>query len=287
MLNYEKAITDTIINFFKHQTTKIKASADFEDILIAYFHYVGKRIHPQKRQVIISKELQCKIDSNEIEDEYLIALQDFKVKFESGNDMNGHLSKKVYDGNFYDKLLICWGIHHLHLKMIEAHNKKEMTNNRSDILLFCIIKEDFVYFIDVEVHGKDYVFSTFDLLNIISQNWIHLIQEYEIKDIIPGTLQPVIKEDKDINDLRELNLNMAYELNNKYYIFIDKRLNSVGSSAEDTMRVLHIKRAIMNAMPKVPINVRNIEFVLTPFGRKLGVLTWYEGNVKEQVRLQL
>ena len=284
MQNYEKAITDTILEYFKQQETKIE-TRDFEDILISYFHHIDKRLLQQKRRVFISKELQTKIDNNEIEDKYLTALKSFKTKFEAGDDMNSHLSTLIYDGDFYDKLLITWGIHHIHLNMKEAHNESEMHGNRSNLLLFCIIKDDSVYFIDTEKHKKNYVFSTFNLLNIISENWIHLIEEYEIKNIIPGTLKPVIKEDKDINDYRKLNVNIAYQINSKYYMFIDKQLNAVGSSAEDTMRVLHIKRAIWNAMPKAPINPRNMEFTLNPIGRQLGVLTWYEGNDKKQVHL--
>lgn len=277
MTMVERAIANEIYKYFKEQNIKKNVIDDFVEVLSAYYHHIKKWIHPHKRQVVISKELQLKINENQIDNKYIIAIEKFKDKFEDGLNMNGHLSKQIYNSKFYDKLLICWRIHHLHLDITEAHNKREMTKNRSNMLLFCIIVYDRVYFIDIESHKKDYVFSMFNLLDIIYNNWISLIENYELKGV--EEVYPVIKEDKDIYELREANINIVYELKGKYYSFLG--LNTAGTSIEDTIKIMKLRRNIIERLPKPPLFMTNVEFNINRNNLLEGNLSWNEGECRK------
>lgn len=282
---FEKVIVDAIHDYFVQNDMEIEMKNDFKNVLSVYYHNITKKIDTKKRKVFISRELQSKIDNKLIGQEYLLAIDKFKSKFESGLDINGNLSKQIYNGRYYDKLLICWQIHHLHLNTIEAQNKDEMSNNRSDMLLFCRVNRDSVYFIDAESHNKKNVFSMFNLLEIISNNWIGLIDKYEIKDIIPGTMQPLIKDDETLHELWKSNINTGYKINNKYYNFADKGLTTAGTSSIDTINTLKINRKIREIKVSPPVYARDIKFILDTNENQLGILSWYEGKNKKQIIL--
>ena len=87
-----------------------------------------------------------------------------------GESVKGYLSKKAFDVEFKDILLNQWGIKHLHLTDKEANSIEEMKNNRSNILLFFIVDNQDVYFLDVRKHPKGAGFITLEVLSIVYNN---------------------------------------------------------------------------------------------------------------------
>lgn len=281
---FKEKIKNAIYDYYSCNGVIYNKHHDFFDILADYLNYKEKRFTPFNYKVEISIELQYKINYKLLDKKYIELIYKFKRDFESGKDLTGHFSRKIFDSRFADKLLINWGIHHLHLNKIDANNYQQMKHNRSDMLLFCSIKDGNVYFIDVDKHSRKHIFSMYNLLNIISNNWIHLIDKFEIKGAIPGSMKPVIKNDKDIEMLRNNNINIGYELNGKYYL-LDK-LNTVGTSSYITIQVNQIIKAIKKHIPKPPIYIRNIEFtIINDPIIAIGKFSWYEGENKIEVRI--
>ncbi|MBF4696047.1 hypothetical protein [Fusibacter ferrireducens] len=278
MSTFDTAIKDEIYGFYHENKISFKASDSLGDVLIDYFNVLSKRISKHKRCVHMSKELKNKIKNLEISKEHVNIINKFRVSFEQGKDMNGFLSRSIFRSDFYDKLLICWGIHHLHLSNVEATTNKEMKLNRSDVLLFCMVVGDDVYFIDVESHNKDYVFSMFKLLNIIHDNWQFLIDQYEVKDIIRGSLNLVVTCDRELHNLRKMNINIMYEIRGKVYFLIDKGLMGNGSSFGNSMRMTNVMHSVRCDTPQPPTYAQNIKFKLSGKINPLGTLYWTEGN---------
>lgn len=142
-----------------------------KDFLSLLFNLQKKTISIKKRTVRISKELKEK----EIEEPFNSYLNQINSKFENGDDINPHMSKWSVDPLKYDLLLYDWGIHHLHLE-IKFDDKGFI--KRSDYILFFILKENDVYFLDVTKHKLEdgTQFSQQHLVTIVKRNWPFLLQ---------------------------------------------------------------------------------------------------------------
>ncbi|WP_209369598.1 hypothetical protein [Priestia megaterium] len=148
---------------------------DTHNLLAALFNVQDKTVSVKRRRVYISEELKVK----EVEEPYNDYLKQIRNKFKNGKDINPHLSggsTKLYKK---DPLLYDWGIHHLHLN--NKLNSKGLIE-RSDYLLFFILKEDVVYFIDVSKHKLEdrTEFSQQYLLGIVKRNWPYLLEPFKL-----------------------------------------------------------------------------------------------------------
>ena len=74
---------------------------------------------------------------------------------------------------------------------------EEMKNNRSNILLFFIVDNQDVYFLDVRKHPKGAGFITLEVLSIVYNNrWMEKIGARKMEGIID--LQPKIDSNEEI-----------------------------------------------------------------------------------------
>jgi len=179
-------------------------------IILQYMNALQKTIRSKPRKVIYSKELREKIDTKyfgnenddyiiENVDEIIDLVQHFKQMFEDGKDINNHLSGEIFSSNRQDMLFNTWNIKHIHLNKVEVRSKSAMRRNRADFLLFCIVKEENVYFIDIRRHPKGNEFSSYSFLEILYNN--NLMEEigfFKSDLYIPYSLKPQITSDEDI-----------------------------------------------------------------------------------------
>ncbi len=175
-----------------------------------------------ERKVHYSQELKAKINSKEVSSEHIDILKKFEVAFCEGKDMNGFLSNKIKKSNDTDFLLFTWHIYHLHMSS-KFVDRKQMKNNRSDTQLLCIINEKDVYFIDLISHPqKPEEYFDIKILRILVNNgWMEKIGFFEIKEMIPGSLEPKIEDCKDIFQLySQCSVNLAFEFEGKGYASI-------------------------------------------------------------------
>lgn len=198
-----------------------------------------------KRKVHYSKELLKKIDSKEIDEKQAEILKKYADAFSDGKDMNVFLSNNIKEPKKPDFLLYTWHLYHLHMSGKFVEDINQMKNNRSDTQLLCIINMSDVYFVDVILHPKK-AEEYFDLhsLKIIKENdWMERIGFYEIKDMIPGTLQPKITDIKDIFELYKLGINLAFELDGKAYSPLSQ-MSQARRPIDATQKLFDINREI-------------------------------------------
>lgn len=222
-MEIENGIRNAIIKFYDENKISFtqKEYQDVHLLMIDYFEILRKRIPPKKRKVMISKELKIKSKSSNFR-EWLPRFNELKKWFENGEDMNSFLSKRHKNSNYRDRLLTCWKIHHIHF----FPEKKS-----GDMLLFAVVTEDAIYMVDVIPHSKTYVFSTYNMLNIIYDNWKFLYEPFRIKDATGVTEK--ITSDKDIDALRKAGVCTVIEIRGEVYC-----LDMMATSGHGTFDVL-------------------------------------------------
>lgn len=248
---------------------------DFDEAMNEYLNYLDRWIVPKKRRVFLSDNIiEAKITNKEID--YFIKL------FENGEDINGHLSRKIYDSDFYDKLLTHWDIHHLHLNTVSACTNLEMKKNRSSILLFFIIRNDAVYFIDVEKHNKNCVFSMFRLLKIIKENWPFLMQKIPIVSIPE---ENIITRDEDFKRLFDSNVNYFVSIDDDIYMM---KFGSTlaGTSLENRLNINNLKNRLRTISKTIESDIKNIVVeLLYPNKNQIMKISWTQDGTTKEVLL--
>ena len=242
-------LTDQKISFSKDATD--------EELFLEYMNALEKRIPSQPRKVFFSKELQEKIDTKNIVEqisesktsqEIIDLILNFKLLFEKGVDINNHLSIQIFSSKRQDLLFNTWNIKHIHLSLKEAKSKSAMKRNRSDYLLFCIVKEDSVYFLDVCRHPAGNEFSSYKFLKIaFNNNWMQLLGFVEpISNYVPNSIKPVITNDNDIYELYNNNFNLAFEFSGHAYIPLKTGISGSGAKITTVNRLFQLQRDINN-----------------------------------------
>ena len=196
----------------KEWKTSFSCDEKDEEVILEYLNTVEKLILPKPRTVLVSKELQKKIENKNFTEkgqtvsakkasEIVDDIEYFEDQFKRGRDVNNHLSKQIYNSKCKDILLNTWNIKHIHLNKAEAKSMESMKNNRADFLLFCIVEDSDVLFLDVRRHPNKRGFSSYSLLQIAFNNdWMTHLGFEEVDDYIPYSMETSVykgyKQDK-------------------------------------------------------------------------------------------
>lgn len=267
----ENCIQEEICNFLNNKEIT-HCCENYDDALNEYLNYLDRWIIAKKRKVILSKEIEEAQKTNE-------SIFYFIRLFEEGADVNGHLSRKIYDSDYYDKLLTHWCIHHIHLNTKEAHSNSEMKKNRSDMLLFFLVADDFVFFIDVERHDKECVFSMYKLLCIIKNNWPFLMQKIPVVSV---PKENVITRDEDFQKLFKANINYFISFENDLYM-LSFGSTLAGTSLENRLLINNIKKKLWLIFKnqKNTISEMKVE-LLYPHREPLMKISWIENGITKE-----
>lgn len=98
-----------------------------------------------------------------------------------------------------------------------------------DMLLFAMVYDEAAYFIDVLPHNKKAVFSTYNLLNIVYDNWKELLAPYEVKGA--KTVVNPITTDEEIGKVRKEGLTTFIKVRDKVYL-LDSQAANCDSAAD-------------------------------------------------------
>lgn len=191
--------SDFIQSFgIKHE----QATKGLEDPILRWLDFRLRCIDPRPRRILVSDKFPKTLPDNIGK-----ALQHIMGLISNGEDINPYQGKGLilhHDTSGKqrtertDFLWADWLIHHLHLSDAPISEGRYFSQ-RADWLLFCMMGEDFVAFIDVRQHDDKYVFSNPELLEITINNWPELMKKCEFKGIAAGEpLNP-----KDISELRK------------------------------------------------------------------------------------
>ncbi len=241
------------------------------DLILTYIRTKNKTFANKKRSVVISQELKDKIstlrfldnDGNIVEEEDAKYISDliyrFAENFRTGVDVTNHSSKGIFSTN-EDYILNNWKLRHLHLSDVEtAIDKSDMSRNRSSWLLFYILEDEVVDFVDVLFHPKGAGFTAFKFLEIIEHNgWMEKIGFKKNTIIEPGTLRPSITKNEDIYFLYKNHFNVILEVNGK--VFSNLGVTSAGYDFESTFGINKFRkdlRKILDETQYVGLKVDN------------------------------
>jgi len=220
------------------------ASNGLEDLCIHFFNVQRKLIPAKPYTVLYSKELQAHMSGQGWEP-YLLGIEQELV---NGEDITPHLSKLSLKARYDDSLLNAWRVHHLHLSNTKR-NPTQKFYDRSDHLLFALVKEDTCYFIDVRDHDEGNVFARRDLIRILQNNWPQLLEPYCIKD---ATGVEVELTDAEIDQLHRVNVNVVFMVDGRVYV--EPGMGSMASG--DSVEVVEQMDAFLKHLKDAEEDVR-------------------------------
>ncbi|MDB5199256.1 MAG: hypothetical protein JWO92_1219 [Chitinophagaceae bacterium] len=196
-MNLKHDLINEIQTVFAENGIRYKPHKDFDKYLVDYLTFNKKMIYPVPRLVEISSNLMAKLDSHpkRKEIEHIISL------LKNGNNINHLQSNRLLQLGFHDHMLYEWNIHHVHLSPLDKANKK--TNS----LLFMYVDKTQVLLLDIDTHRKN-VFADEKWLEIIYDNWYHIMNQWETKNIVD--ISPIVNaEERQLLWDKGLNLGMV------------------------------------------------------------------------------
>lgn len=218
-VNFENDIRSSILKEFAKYGQQIDTDIDLLNVIHSYTNWRKRFVGYGRREVLFTKELK----NNPLyrqNKKLQKVVNKIAYKLKNAEDLTPFLSKGVVDYPLndirrrdIDLMLNAFNIHHLHLGNDREENMKYgvQFTKRKDELLFARITKSKVYFINIYKHDFPY---KEDIFKVIQNNWEHLLEPYEMRDII------------DINhysedatkQLLKKHCNTAISINGKYYM---------------------------------------------------------------------
>ncbi|MEN8148087.1 MAG: hypothetical protein ABFR02_10790 [Campylobacterota bacterium] len=212
-------IKKSIENEFNYYNSSISEDESISSILLYYANWRRRFIGQNIRKIIYSQEIKknCKYIK------YKKVIDKIEYKLKNAEDITSFLSKGVvinpyiYNSNSQnsdkDTFLNAFNIHHLHLGKGYKEKDKLFDINfieRTEDLLFVLVLNDKVYFLDILGHD----FYNEGLFRIIKNNWSQIIEPYKMSGFLPSNNS---MEQKDKKKLLNAGVNMMIELDNEVY----------------------------------------------------------------------
>lgn len=175
------------------------------DPIISWYIYRGRTIPISRRKVVKAKGFSCPPLFTE-------KLKSLETKIENGANLDSYLSRSIMNCSKDDLMLYDWGIYHLHISDNLDTKKSDGFMERSDLLLYALFNNDKVYFIKTINHkGENNMWTKKECLEIINDNWPHLLEPYVMKGVAEE--QQYISDDER-SALRKNHVNTFVTLNN-------------------------------------------------------------------------
>ena len=164
---------------------KIEVKNKSHRLLERLLTYKRKHISRIKRDVIISDDLQQKLNLPDYV-HFSSVIEEIKIDFQNGNDLNWRLSKRADDPTKNDAMLFEWNMYHLHLGTErERHNNNYCKRTGELLVVYITDSNTTAYFIDItENHRNNPIaFSRQRYLDILNSNWPNLLSKYELQEV--------------------------------------------------------------------------------------------------------
>lgn len=216
----ERIATDLVTLFrleFKQEIQHLS------DPLFRWLDFRLRFIDPLPRSVLVSKKFPKRLPVSAE-----VGLHIVEKRFRDGMDINPYQSKSLIRFNDLsgekrakrtDFLWADWGITHLHLSDIPIPEGEYFSlrtcSDGEAWLLFCIVVENTVGFIDVRKHDDESVFSDLDLIRTVKDSWPDYMEQFKLKDILPGQTQA---SNEDIACLRKNGISLPACIDGDLYL---------------------------------------------------------------------
>lgn len=289
-MNLLNDLAEMVLNWLASQGYQIDKNINFDKLFACYLDKF-KRIPPQIRwRINISKELSGKELSNDIRK----SLDIFIKKAEAGNNLCPHISSKIEDPWYIDKLLYDWDIHHFHLGWEHrASGKVKWTPG----LLFCNLQPSTgnMYLLDFLPHGDQKTeynpFVETELIAILENNWPEILDRYALK--LGSNKSRPSPSKQEIANMRSKNVGYGMPLKNgnlfyspegglggddSHHQFVIQRVRHLIEDAEKQILFKRdeFEQKYLAAYSK---NWEDLHFKLTKFGEVVEVTELSTGSI--------
>ena len=229
MVDFEADLRETAIETLETYHVKYKKSDDLHTLLVRLYTFWEKYISPQKRNVLISKELSENLAT------YPQSVQSAFRKMvewtEAGIDINCFQSRGLYGQGARDYQNMIYGVVHLHLSAKKEDKrpiiKKDGFAKPGQYLLFAHFDNANAYFIKILEHpqalGTDGNIATEwiskDILYIMEHNWPGLLADRKINgmSLCDSDGNPIELDDKAIATLTSNHINTFFRADSSLY----------------------------------------------------------------------
>ena len=210
-------------------------------------------VSPRPRHIAYSSQFP-KLLSQDIQDGFDV----FVRKIIEGEDINpyqgrGLIERNDTSGSSYTKrtdlLWASWGILHFHLTKNPIPSRQYFSD-RSSHQAFCIFDEDVFAFIDILPHPEAEGYSDPHFMQIIADNWPHVLERFELKGILPSIPYTA----HEIHQLRNVGINSALTINGRSYAPIGMGLTTAGTSLNQQKFHMRINAAIGDLVKSIELN---------------------------------
>jgi len=212
------------------------------DPLLRWIDFSMRYIPQKERVVYFSKDFW-----NRLPKHLRKLVNIFSDHFEYGRNINPYQSKGLIKFNDTsgnnpakrtDLLWADWGIHHFHLTE-QTPATGDYFSPRSEWLLFTIVGDDFVGFIDVRNHEEEDLFSDTDLLKHVVDSWPEIMEQYRLKGF--DSVQ-THNSAKDIALLRKAGISNMVSISGNTYCGPGMGITTARTATRSTMIRINIIR---------------------------------------------
>jgi hypothetical protein len=144
-----------------------------------YANFTNRAIVPARRRVYRSREIRSRV----IGSDHWRTIQRIARESAAGESLNPYLSTRLEELDHDDRLRNEWRIHRMHLGWFSDRNRPQFVQ-RTGPVLFVLVEESDVYFLDVKSHGH---WADEDLVETLHSNWPQLLIKYRVRGILPGS----------------------------------------------------------------------------------------------------
>ncbi len=202
-------------------------------------------ILPQPRSIAKPDGFRC--PSCQLE-----GLKGLENAISTGTDLRPYRSRKIESTEFLDGLLDHWNIHHFHLgRKTEADGFVNRTNE----LLFCLVEDDYVYFIAIMSHDSA-PWAKKELITVLHKNWPRVLERCKVQGANSLYLN---LQDEDYKKLRDAGIVTLLDMaDGTIYIEPGIGRTSGGEHFLDLMDADKIKRTADHVQSKIESNWKSI-----------------------------
>lgn len=177
------AIVQSLIGAFG--LTHTEDVAHLGEGLLRWLDFRMRYIDPVPRRIVVSNRFPMRLNSV-VE----AGLRAIERRMLSGQDVNPFQGRRLVRGHDTsgakrqlrtDLLWADWSIHHLHLTNVPIADEEPIASRgyfstRSDFLLYVMLVDDAVLFIDVRPHGEELAFCQQALIETVVRSWPGLLR---------------------------------------------------------------------------------------------------------------
>lgn len=244
-------INSIALGFIENFQLEYSGTSDLA--LLRWLDFRMRYVEPKPRKIIYSNSFEKNINENNKKG--LKILENLIIR---GDDVNPYQSKGLTSNDTLsekkqirtDLLWADWGIIHFHLtdKKIPAN---QYFSNRSDWLLFCIVDDYFIRFIDIRHHNEKNLFSLIELLEITIRSYPKYMEKFELNRDVE---QQQKISDEDIHDLRKSGINFVPVIDNVAYQNSGQGITSASTPIIVTDKLLRIQNKLSKDIAKFVYN---------------------------------